>query len=104
MNIKKNPISNPLAIANAFSTYFSSVAGNLIKNSFAKNSVNRDDPLIYLRKNFRQPTSSLRLNNTITHEIDNKIHILKCKDLHGYDEISMRILKISAPYILSPLT
>ena len=36
MNINKNPISNPLAIANAFNTYFSSVAGNLIKNSFAK--------------------------------------------------------------------
>jgi len=40
MNIDKNPISNPLAIANAFNTYFSPVAGNLIKNSFAKNSVN----------------------------------------------------------------
>jgi hypothetical protein len=36
MNINKNPVSNPLAIANAFNTYFSSVAGNLIKNSFEK--------------------------------------------------------------------
>jgi len=68
-----------------------------------KNSINRDDPLIY-SKNFRQPTSSIRLNNTTTHEIDNIIHTFKCKDSHGYDEISMRILKISAPYILSPLT
>jgi len=29
---------------------------------------------------------------------------LKCKDSYGYEEISSRILKISAPYVLSPLT
>jgi len=29
---------------------------------------------------------------------------LKCKDSYGYDEISSRILKISTPYILYPLT
>ena len=29
---------------------------------------------------------------------------MKLKDSHGYDEISTRILKMSAPYILSPLT
>jgi hypothetical protein len=54
MNINKN-FSNPLAIANVFNTYFSSVAGNLIKNSFAKTLTNRVDPLIYLKKNFSQP-------------------------------------------------
>ena len=32
------------------------------------------------------------------------IKSLKPKDSHGYDEISSRILKISAPCILSPLT
>jgi hypothetical protein len=40
----------------------------------------------------------------IIHEIEKIIHSLKCKDSYGYDEISTRILKISAPYILSPLT
>jgi len=29
---------------------------------------------------------------------------MKLKDSHGYDEISTKILKMSAPYILSPLT
>jgi hypothetical protein len=29
---------------------------------------------------------------------------MKLKDLHGYDEVSMRVLKISTPYIISPLT
>jgi hypothetical protein len=104
MNINKNVISNPLAIANAFNTYFSSVAGNLIKSSFANNSNNHNDPLTYLRQNFRQPISSIKLISTTTHEIEKIIHSLKCKDSYGYDEISTRILKISAPYILSPLT
>jgi len=29
---------------------------------------------------------------------------MKCKNSYGYDEISSRILKSSAPYVLSPLT
>jgi len=37
-------------------------------------------------------------NNQITNST------LKCKDSYGYDEVSTRILKNSAPYILSPLT
>jgi len=36
-------------------------------------------------------------------ETDKIIHSLKCKDSYGYDEISSRILKISAPYVLSLL-
>jgi hypothetical protein len=38
------------------------------------------------------------------YEIDKIIHFIKCKDSSGYDEISSKILKISAPYVLSPLT
>ena len=45
-----------------------------------------------------------RTNNTTTFEIDKIINSLKCKDSYGYDETSSRILKINAPYALSPLT
>src|SRR5215510_8183399 len=38
------------------------------------------------------------------HRIDKINHSIKYKDSYGYDEISSRILKISAPYVLSPLT
>jgi len=38
------------------------------------------------------------------HKTGKIIPSLKCKDSYGYDKISSRILKISAPYILSPLT
>jgi hypothetical protein len=46
----------------------------------------------------------LELKHTTTHEINNIIQSLSTKDSRGYDEISSRILKISATFIISPLT
>jgi hypothetical protein len=39
----------------------------------------------------------------MTSEIAEIIKFLKLKDLHGYDEISAKILKFSSPFIISPL-
>jgi hypothetical protein len=72
-------------------------------NSSVKNTINKMNPMTWLRQNFNQPFTSLKLKNSTTHEIQKIIHSLKCKTSHGYDGISTRILKISAPYILSPL-
>ena len=60
MNINNNLISNPVTIANAFNAYFSSVAGNLIKNFSGNNYINYKDQLIYLSQNFRKLISSIR--------------------------------------------
>ena len=62
------------------------------------------NPMTWLRQNFSQPFTSLKLKNTTMHEIEKIIHSFKCKNSRGYDGISTRILKICAPYILSPLT
>jgi len=59
--------------------------------------------LIYLGQNFTQSSPPLRLKNTTTHETSKIIQSRKCKGSYGYDEVSTRILKICAPYILSPL-
>jgi hypothetical protein len=105
LNINNTLNSNPFKIANAFNAYFSSVAENLTsKNHFGMNPTKNNDPLTYLRQNFSQTFSSVRLNNTTSHEVDKIIHSLKRKDSYGYDEVSNRILKNSAPYILAPLT
>jgi hypothetical protein len=105
MNINNTLISNPSTIANAFNAYFSSVAENLtLKNYSSTNFTNNNDPLTYSRQNFKQTFSSIKLNNITTHEVTKLIQSLKCKDSHGYDEVSTRILKNSAPYSLSPLT
>jgi hypothetical protein len=70
MNINNKLTTNPSIIANAFNTYFSSIADNLItKSFFEKNTTNEKDPLIYLGQNFTQSFPLLRLNNTTSHEI-----------------------------------
>jgi len=90
--------------AKAFNTYFSSVARKLIQKLPENNHLAQKDPLINLNSNSKTPISSLRFKYTTTHEVNSVIQSLKIKDSYGYDEISSRILKISAPYILSPLT
>ena len=105
MNVKNKFSSNSLKIAKAFNLHFLLVAENLlIKNFYGKNTNNHVDPLSYLQQNFRHFSIPMKVNNTTAHEIDRIIHSIKSKDSSGYDEISSRILKISAPYVLSPLT
>jgi len=58
--------------------------------------------MTYLRKHFKYCLSQIKLKNT--YEIKKIVNSLKSKTSHGYDEISDKILKISAPFILSPLT
>jgi len=58
------------------------------------------DPLVHLRRNFIKVDESIKFKNTTTHEIYKIIRSLKSKDSHGYDGISTRILKLSAPYIV----
>jgi len=49
MNINDKLSSNPLAIANAFNSYFSSLAENLLIITFSgKNTTNNNDPITYL--------------------------------------------------------
>jgi len=50
MNINDKLSSNPLAIANAFNSYFPSVAENLLFINFSgKNTNNNHDPITYDR-------------------------------------------------------
>jgi hypothetical protein len=81
-----------------------SAAENLLTKNFSgKNAINNSDPMNYLRQNFSQFCSSVKLNNTTMHEICKIINSLKCKNSYRCDEMSSRILKISVPYVLSPL-
>jgi Notch-like protein len=45
----------------------------------------------------------MKFKNTTTKETEKIIIPLKSKNSHGYDEISTKILKVSAPFINSPL-
>jgi len=48
-------------------------------------------------------SSSLVFINFANKEITSMIKSLQTKNSHGYDEISTKLLKISATYICSPL-
>ena len=53
---------------------------------------------------FKQPIPSIKLKFVSPKETEDVVSSLKTKDSHGYDRISIKILKQSIPYILSPLT
>jgi len=102
MNINNSSVKDPDIVAKSFNSFFSSVAQNSIHepldNDFIQNSMQN------LRSNNSKRTTAFYFKPTSKKEINKIIKFLKTKNSHGYDEISSRILKISAPCILSPLT
>jgi len=58
----------------------------------------------YLLNLFHKPFPSIKFKNTTPKEIEKIINSLKIKESSGYDEVSKKILKISAPFISSPLS
>ena len=97
-------LTNQYDIAEAFNKYFSSITGFI-------NRTNQDNPRYdtsstysYLDLDNGNHHSPLVLKPFSTQEILSIIKSLKTKDSFGYDEISTKLLKISASYISSPLT
>jgi hypothetical protein len=45
----------------------------------------------------------MKYQYTSTKEIEKIVSSLKSKNSHGYDDVSVNILKSSSPYIISPL-
>jgi hypothetical protein len=64
-NTNTSYLNNNQKTANAFNLYFTSVAENLRNNSLNGNRSNYNDPLIYLRQNFKQPSSAIRLRTLL---------------------------------------
>jgi hypothetical protein len=57
-----------------------------------------------LFKYYKKLFAKINWQYASTYEIDKIIKSLKSKNTYGYDEISNRIIKLSSPYIISPLT
>ena len=62
------------------------------------------NPNYYLLNLFHKPFPNIKFKNTSTKEGEKIINSLKTKESSGYDEISTKILKISAPFLRSPLS
>lgn len=93
-------------MANEFNKYFSSVAKNINtkQNKFSPYNVDNITPLHYLNQSFNNPLPKFNLKTVSTKEIKNIIKSLNPKISSGYDGISTKLLKISSPFITSPLT
>jgi hypothetical protein len=62
------------------------------------------NPKYYLLNLFHKPFPCIKFKNTSTKETESIINSLKIKESSGYDKISIKILKTSAPFISSPLS
>jgi len=93
-------------ITDAFNDYFSSIIDNINKNKV--NNKNNNAKVFttqyYLEQNYAHPPLSLVIKTFSTKDITSIIKALKTKNSHQFDEISVKLLKVSATYICSPLT
>ena len=106
LRINDTMVNNTQEIAHAFNDYFSSVADTVINNIRKGNDERKNDisHYSYLTNNFNNTFPNINWKHASTHEISKIIESLKSKNSCGYDEIPVKILKLSAPFITSPLT
>jgi hypothetical protein len=107
LNISGGLRNNWQTIANSFSHYFLTIAYKIIDNNGNDKmgqSDNSNNPQNYKHQILKHPFPNIKFNYTQTNEIENIYETLKNKTSHSYDEISLKILKLGAPFIGSPLT
>ena len=94
-------------IAEKFNNCYISVADKITNNNLVNITIgdlNKISPLNYLYSVFKQSLTNIKIKITTTHEIEKIIKELKSKRPCRYDEITTKVLKISSPFIVSPLT
>jgi len=62
------------------------------------------NPVEHISHCFKHPFSKIKWCYISTCEIEKNIKSLKTKNSCGYEEIPVKILKLSIPFIISPLT
>jgi hypothetical protein len=95
-------VYNQISIANELNNYFS----NIIESTGIKGIKEKAKdacPLQYLFKYFKQPFKDMNWPNSFLKEINKIIDSLEWTNSSGYDEITTNIIKISKPFIISPM-
>jgi len=85
-------------IADAFYYYFLTIIDKTSKNNVNDKTSNKKIPTFhhYLEQSYVHPPPSLVIKRFSTKKLTSIIKALKTKNSHGFDEISIRLLKISA--------
>jgi hypothetical protein len=97
-------VNNSREITYAFNDYFSTVADTIIDNTREGNDEPKDDisHFSYLINNFNNTFPNINWKHASTYEVGKIIETLKPKHSCGYDEIPVKIVKLSALFITSP--
>jgi len=92
-------------IAETFNIHFTSVADTIAtKHNPNTCNINKTMPTHHLLRSFSCTFPNFKLVPLSTKKVRNIIKSLNTKNSHGYDGISTKLLKLSSPFILSPLT
>ena len=105
LKINDTVTDNHTMITNTFNKYFISVTDSVINNVKSSNNDHKKTSYIKcLFNSFKHPFPNIQWFYTTTGDIENIIKSLKTKNSCHYDEIPIKTLKISVPFINSPLT
>jgi hypothetical protein len=102
--INYNVIMNRNKIANIFNNYFISIADAVNLDDNKRINTSMTNPINYLTNNFRRPFAKISWQYVCSYKIEKIIKSLRTKNKCGYDEISNLSIKLTAPFIISPLT
>jgi hypothetical protein len=100
--IENSCVQNP---AETIDKYFLSLADKLavLISSSLGSPVDRDF-LLFMEHAIKSKYPKICINPVSTREIENIIYSFKNKDSYGYDEISLKVLKLTTLYISSPFS
>lgn len=105
LNIDRKLTDHHHTITESLNNYFLTIADKINTNNTNLGHSIQDDAYKYLNYLSQAlttpPFPKIKLNYTSTKGIENIIKFLKSTNSNGYDEISVKILKISAPFISS---
>ena len=99
LNIRGKQVTNPKQLANIFNDYFTNAntSPQLDNCNYTMTAMDR------LRKSCTKSFTQMHMTPVTGIEIKHIINSLKMKNSYGYDEVPPKIVKISLPYIISPL-
>ena len=99
LNIEGKQVTNPAQLTNIFNDHFTNATTSPQSDNYNHPMSAIDSLLTSCTKSFSQ----IHMAPVTGNEIKNIIKSLKMKSSSGYDEVPLKILKISLPYIISPL-
>jgi len=108
LNINGTSMTNHPTIVSALNKHFTTMPSMITRNIMARNfstksTLNQNNSSFSLNNVYQTSFPSIKFPYTSAKEIENMIKSLHSSNSFGYDEVSMKLLKLCSYYISSPL-